>query len=99
MSLQGCIATSGATKSARNMKADNPLIDEHFDGAMSQIKHFAQKNASYPEQLHWTEWVRNNDGTYSKMFHLTLSNGAECSVVSLKKISDREYFKRKLKDG
>ena len=78
---------------------EDTLLDPHVDGVMEEVHRFAQRNASRPEQLHRGDWVKNGDGTYSRAFHIILGNGAETSIISKKKISEREYFKRKLKYG
>ena len=101
---RGSSAISGATQLgpeslAREIKPDDPLIDKHIDGAVAAVREFANRNSSQPIIFVEGSWVRNHDGTYSKTYRLILNNGAETGITSTTKISEREYFKRKLKDG
>ena len=75
------------------------LNEEDYEGIVDGLAVFCKGNASKPDIVEFVDWVKNGDGTYSKLFAIVLANGAESALTTKWSIDEKEYFKRKLKHG
>ena len=93
MCLRVFMHTFGATRLVRK------ILDKHTEGIMSEVAYFCERNGTQVKDVYEHRWITTSDGMYSKVFVVILGNGAAMDVVSKYQITEREYFKERLKDG
>lgn len=75
------------------------LNEQDYEGIIDKLAVFCKSNSSKPDIIEFVRWNKNKDNTYSKLFAIILANGSETALVTDWTVSEKEYFKRKLKDG